>query len=546
MATPTHPHRSGWLRRLWLGFWLRLWAPRAPHPATPVAPPTPGAPPRRAQAAPWHGLGRAMRQLQANRANKRAKVLLGPCAPTPGVVPTQDLNRVTQLAKDSMPFGWVNGTGSFANGGFDNYFKGYPYLAQLSQMPEYRNISQTIAEEMTRKGITIKGSDTVNKKKIAELQEFVNKYKLMEVCCKALEQDGFFGRAHIYVDITTPSGNKVYDDPVELESELFLSPKKIKKGCPLVFTVVEAMWSYPGLYNSTNPLDENYYKPETWYVMGKTVHASRLIPIISQPVADILKAAYSFGGLSLSQIAEPYVDNWIRTRNSVGDMVHSYSLTGLKTDLSTLLESQAGDDDPSNVLNRVALLNETKDNRSTVVIDKESEEFFQYNTPIAGLDKLQAQAQEHICSVTHIPLVKYTGLSPTGLNASSDGEIRVWYDFILARNERVLRQPLKYMLEIIQLVEWGKIDESLGFDFTPLYEPTSKEVEELRKSRAETDKVYVDSGVISQQDARNVVVNEPGSRYASLDQALPPELLDDDEEAEVALVSKSGRSGNEE
>lgn len=536
-ANPNH-RRPGLLRRLW----QRLQAPRAPLPATPVAAPTPQTPPRGAQPARWRGLQRQLQRLQANRANKRAKIALGPCAPTPGVVPPKELKAVVKLAEDSMPFGWANGTGMYGNGGFDNYFKGYPYLAQLSQMPEYRNISQTIAEEMTRKGITIKGSDSVPKKKIAELQEFVSKYKLMEVCRNALEQDGFFGRSHIYVDVAKPNGAKAEDDPVELESELFLSDKKIPKGSSLVFTVVEAMWTYPGLYNSVNPLAEDYYRPTTWYVMGKTVHSSRLVPIIAQPVADILKAAYSFGGLSLSQIAEPYIDNWIRTRNSVGDMVHSYSLTGLKTDLSSLLEVET--DDPQDLMNRVAMLNETKDNRSTVVIDKDKEEFFQYNTPIAGLDKLQAQAQEHICSVTHIPLVKYTGLSPTGLNASSDGEIRVWYDFILARNERVLREPLKYMLEIIQLVEWGKIDESLTFEFAPLFEPTPKELEELRKSRAESDKVYVDSGVISQQDARSILVNEPGSRYASLDQALPPELEEDDPQAEVALISKSGRSGN--
>ena len=31
------------------------------------------------------------------------------------------------------------------------FFPGYPYLAELAQRPEYRNIVETIAEEMTRK-----------------------------------------------------------------------------------------------------------------------------------------------------------------------------------------------------------------------------------------------------------------------------------------------------------------------------------------------------------------------------------------------------------
>ena len=41
-----------------------------------------------------------------------------------------------------------------------------------------------------------------------------------------------------------------------------------------------------------------------------------------------------------------------------------------------------------------------------------------------------AQSQEQISSVSRIPLVKWTGISPSGLNASSEGEIRVYYDLI--------------------------------------------------------------------------------------------------------------------
>lgn len=515
-----------------LFFWRK---PPMPVRARPATVPAPKTLPR------WAGLRIALERLTTMFATKEEakRKQLRPWDPLPGVVPKAMESKLRQLAADSVPYSWIN---SSFGGGVDNFFKGYPYLAQLSQMPEYRNICQTIAEEMTRKGIRAKGSDDVDKSKIAELDGFIAKYKVMDVCRLAVEQDGFFGRSHIYIDLKKPDGSRAYDDKAELEGELFLAPAKIKKESLIGFNVVEAMWSYPGVYNSTNPLADDYYKPATWYVMGLEVHRTRLLEIISQPVPDILKAAYSFGGLSLSQIAEPYVDNWIRTRNSVGDMVHSYSLSGLKTNLAGLLQTPEGDNDPANVLNRVALFNTMKDNRSTLLLDKDSEDFFQFNTPIAGLDKLQAQAQEHICSITHIPLVKYTGLSPTGLNASSDGEIRVWYDFINGRQERVLRPVIKTMLEVIQLAEWGEIDEALGFEFVPLYEPTPKEVEELRKSRAETDKTYIDAGVLSQQDIRGVVVNEQGTRYASLEDDLPPELEERDEEEEEEGVAAGGRT----
>lgn len=514
----------------------------APKPHPPITVPKPKQPTSRFIGAAMRSVIARMLPTVKGDSVQRMRELLGPAQPPPGVVPSKDLKRVLKLASDSIPYGWA---GACTYGGVDNYFKGYPYLAQLAQMPEYRSICQTIAEEMTRKGIKLTSDDDADEDLLSKLTECCKRYNLMPTCLQALELDCEFGRSHIYIDIKAPGGTRAFDDKQELEKELFLAPSKIKKGSLIGFTVVEAMWAYPGVYNSTNPLDDNYYRPETWYVMGNVVHESRLMLVCAQPVPDLFKAAYSFGGISLIQMAEPYVDNWIRTRNSVGDMVHMYSTSGLKTNLSALLEGQIGEEDPSNIFTRLELFSTMRDNKGIMLVDKNTEELFQINTPLSGLHELQAQAQEHICSITHIPLVKYTGLAPTGLNASSDGEIRVWYDFIRGRQERVLRPLIKHMLEVIQLSEIGVIDESITFEFVSLFEPTPKELEELRKSRAETDKTYVDSGVFSQEEIRGIAVNESESRYASIDDALPEELKETDKSAEEAVVEASGRASGE-
>ena len=51
----------------------------------------------------------------------------------------------------------------------------------------------------------------------------------------------------------------------------------------------------------------------------------------------ISETAGAFGGLAMSQMLKPYVDNWLRTRQSVSDLIHSFSVSGIKTDLSTML-----------------------------------------------------------------------------------------------------------------------------------------------------------------------------------------------------------------
>ena len=58
--------------------------------------------------------------------------------------------------------------------------------------------------------------------------------------------------------------------------------------------------------------------------MSQEFHASRLLTIIPFPVSDLLKPAYSFGGVPLIQMGKPYVDNWLNARQAVADILQGY------------------------------------------------------------------------------------------------------------------------------------------------------------------------------------------------------------------------------
>ena len=49
------------------------------------------------------------------------------------------------------------------------------------------------------------------------------------------------------------------------------------------------------------------------------------------------------------------------------------------------------------------------------------------SAPLGTLDALQAQSQEQLASVSGIPLVELLGITPAGLNASSEGELKAYY-----------------------------------------------------------------------------------------------------------------------
>jgi phage-related protein (TIGR01555 family) len=456
----------------------------------------------------------AMAVAMAGTAPTRERFEFKTYEPAPGVVPAKDLKSV--LAMDSTPYGYLNELGGL---GCFTGFPGYPYLAELTQIAEYRKMSSVLADEMTRKWIKLTSHGEGDKTdRIKKIDEMLRQFSVRELFKHVIEDDGYFGRGQVYIDVKTPKGVLATDDPAELATPLSLSEKKITKGSLVGFRRVEPMWTYPGIYNSTDPLKKDYYKPSQWYVMGKSVHASRMLMMISRPVPDMLKAAYSFGGLSMSQLAKPYIDHWIRTRDSVSDIIHSFSISGILTDMSSVLEGDSGQD----LFKRLEMFNQTRDNRGVFALNKDSEEFFQFNTPLAGLDKLQAQAQEQQSSVSSIPLVKLLGITPAGLNADSDGEIRVFYDDVNSKQESQIRPPLKKIIDVIQLSEFGDIDPDIDFEFVPLYQLSEAEKAAARKADADTDAVLITASVITPEESRARVAADPESPYHSL------ELTDDD------------------
>lgn len=400
-------------------------------------------------------------------------------------------------------------------------FLGYPYLAELAQRPEYRRMVEIMAQEMTRKWIRItsaddgdddKDNDKAREDKIAQIVEEMDRLNVREVFKTIAEQDGFFGRAHLYID----TGDS--DDPDELKMPIgngddALSKRKVGEKKPvLALRPIEAVWTYPTNYNSNDPLKGDWYNPDMWFVMGKQVHVSRLLPFIGRPVPDLLKPAYSFGGLALTQMAKPYVDNWLQTRQSVNDLISAFTVWILYTNMSSVLQGGGMEAEMA----RASLFNNMRNNRGLMMVDKEAEDFDNISASLSGLHELQAQSQEHMAAVSGIPLVKLLGITPAGLNSSSEGEIRVFYDTIGAMQEAFFRDHLTKVICFIQLSLFGEVDPAIVFQFEPLFSMTEKEQAEAKKFEAEMDTMYIDSGVVSPDEVRKRLATDPDSLYQNL------------------------------
>lgn len=453
-------------------------------------------------------------------------------APLPGVLP-----KGTRL-KDGIAMDSVDGseqlitTNAWAaeavyNGAFYNglAFMGFPYLSELAQRPEYRRLSEVLATEMTRKWIQIKSTDEdqrAKRAKIDELTKYLDKVLDMRGAFrKLIELDGFFGRGHLYID----TGDR--EKPDELMSSIgdgsASDPNTMlkyggKRGFLKGIKVIEPVWTYPAKYNSNDPLSPDWYYPQSWFVMGKELNRTRLLTLVGREVPDMLKPAYQFGGLALSQLAKPYIDNWLRTRQAVADLIWTFSVMVLATDLQTLLAA-----DGTALFERAELFANLRTNQGLMLVNKDSEELTNVSAPLSGLEALQAQSQEHMCSVTGTPVVILLGIQPAGLNASSAGELEAWGNWIAAFQEKFLRKAISTVINFAMRHLWGEVDQNVIFEFLPLEEMSEKDLADLRKTESDTDVAYVGSGILDVIEVRQRIANDPESPYEGLEVEDVPE-----------------------
>jgi uncharacterized protein len=550
---------------------LRHAIARIIAPPTLAQPAAPATPKRRKQTAAQAFLRAAQAlpaALDSYKHPTRPEGRLAPDLP-PGVVPKAGLAMDAQVTGEAprmaLDMGTSWGFSSPGQAGFGSgfWFPGYPYLAELTQISEYRAPCEMIATEMTRKWFELQSKggaknqpdDKAEGKEIAADSESIagdksdriaaitarlNELKVRDLFRRAALLDCEFGRAQIYININDADDN-VRQLPLEINKE------SIAVGSLKSIQCIDPYWSTPYSWNATWPERSDFYKPTSWYIMGRKTHTSRLLTFIGREMPDILKPAYNFSGISLIQLGEQSVNFWLRTRKAVNDLINNYSIPVLSTDLAATLED--GGEPGTGLLARLQAFTLTRNNQSVAAVNKDTEELKFAEATLASLDKLQAQSQEHMAAVWGIPLVKLTGITPSGLNATSEGEIQVWYDRVNAMRINLFEPNLYDIIKVVQLDLDGTIDDDLVIHWVSLDEPTAKELSEIRKSDADAGAGYINAGVISPDEERERLQSDPMSGYENLSGPAPePEqaMVDPETGEPIDPNAPPGAEGDEE
>jgi uncharacterized protein len=142
---------------------------------------------------------------------------------------------------------------------------------------------------------------------------------------------------------------------------------------------------------------------------------------------------------------------------------------------------------------------------------------------------------------SHTPLVKLLGVTPSGLNASSEGEIKVYYDWIHSEQEAVLDAIMTVLLVVSQWHLFGTVDPDIVYEWVHMDEPTQAELAQIRKSDADAGAQYIANGVISNEEERQRLQTDPQSGYNNLT-GPAPEMTPDERLTDMDHQHTSGEN----
>lgn len=166
---------------------------------------------------------------------------------------------------------------------------------------------------------------------------------------------------------------------------------------------------------------------------------------------------------------------------------------------------QADTEGENLVQKRIQLLDTGKHIINTMIIDVE-EEYAKNASAVGGLDNLLDKFILMVAAVSGEPVSVFTGQAPSGLNSTGDSEIRMWYDRVKYEQTNRIDPTLSRILELLMLVKGspfgGSIDNGVVVEFTPLWQPTDKELAETEKIRSETSLNYINSQQLLPDEGR--------------------------------------------
>ena len=351
-----------------------------------------------------------------------------------------------------------------------------------------RKICDIPAEDMTREWRRIK-CDGAEKVEALE-QEFL----LPNVFQEAATWAALYGGAGVLMitdqDLTKP-----------------LNINRLGKGCLKRLIVLDRYDMSSGTLNTWDILASNYLKPEYYNVRGGSmqIHHSHFALFMGErlPLRHMAQTQ-GWGDSKLRKCIEDITD-MVAAKNGISELMQEANIdvvtrTGLTDELST--------DQDDVIMQRYELFSMMKSSIQMALLDGE-EKLDRMTLNLSGVAPIIEQFMTWISGAADIPLTRMFGTSAKGMNATGEGDDKNYNNSIRAGQRSQLAEPLRTLDQVLVRSALGAFPADFDYMWNPLAQPDTVQIATANKTRAETNIMYLDAGIVQKsQVMRELQANE--------------------------------------
>jgi uncharacterized protein len=274
----------------------------------------------------------------------------------------------------------------------------------------------------------------------------------------------------------------------------------------------------------------NFGRPRTYRIItGRSaqqivVHNSRLVIFDGLDAPREYREVMQGFGFSILQVLRSAVTDAESTARNAAVMMHEATLDVIK--IPELQSYLADAESERRLMERFMLAQMAKGTVKTLILGGD-ETYDRKQTSFTGIPEMMNAHHEVVAAALDMPLTRFMGRSPGGLNSTGDNELRNYYDMIRARQSTDLADTLKPLDDALK-AHCGALGDDVTYEWASLWVPSPKEKADIEKIESEVDTAYVNMGLFPQEGMARTIRDRLIARgtYPSLDQHVPEEDLE--------------------